>query len=100
MGPPQEPGSKASGPIGGPKVENLVWLSRDHKASCAYEKDRIQKAGGKVVEGRVEGLEPSRTLGDFDVKCAVRPGVVSIVPEVRRHELGDGSRPFQGVLVC
>eukprot|EP00435_Cladocopium_sp_Y103_P057613 s77_g19.t3 len=35
-----------------------------------------------VIDGRVEGLEPSRTLGDFDVKMTVKPGVISIVPEV------------------
>ena len=28
----------------------------------------------QVVDGRVEGLEPSRTLGDFDVKMQA-PGI-------------------------
>jgi len=78
----------------------VVWLSRDHKASAPYEIDRITHAGGKVIEGRVEGLEPSRTLGDFDVKENVNSGVISIEPEVRRHELSDGTQLMQAVIVC
>lgn len=58
------------------------------------------QAGGVVTDGRVEGLEPSRTLGDFDVKNHVKEGVISIVPEVRRYELGDGTSPAYAVLVC
>lgn len=72
------------------KVQSLVWMSKDHKANMPEEKRRIQAAGGHVVDGRVEGLEPSRTLGDFDVKMQVKKGVISIVPDVRRYELGEG----------
>merc|ERR1719329_1302163 len=84
----------------GPQVMSIHWLSRDQKASLPEERRRIEQAGGHVCDGRVEGLEPSRTLGDFDVKCQVRRGVISIVPEVRHADLGDGSAPFQGVVVC
>eukprot|EP00929_Paragymnodinium_shiwhaense_P098071 TRINITY_DN59609_c0_g2_i3.p1 TRINITY_DN59609_c0_g2~~TRINITY_DN59609_c0_g2_i3.p1 ORF type:complete len:437 (-),score=72.21 TRINITY_DN59609_c0_g2_i3:149-1459(-) len=85
-----------------PKAQpmRLSWLSRDHKASCPHEKERIREAGGMVIDGRVEGLEPSRTLGDFDVKLQVRKNVISIVPEVRRQAIGDGIEPSQAVLVC
>lgn len=89
-------GSAAPSP---PKAEQLYWLSRDLKASAPYERDRIRLAGGTVIDGRVEGLEPSRTLGDFDVKMQVKPGVISIVPEVRRHELGNGHTTSQAILV-
>mmetsp|Transcript_4209 Transcript_4209/g.10845 ORF Transcript_4209/g.10845 Transcript_4209/m.10845 type:complete len:343 (-) Transcript_4209:70-1098(-) len=83
------------------KVQNLVWMSRDHKANLPEEKRRIAAAGGHVVDGRVEGLEPSRTLGDFDVKMQVKKGVISIVPDVRRYELGDGQPGIsQALLVC
>mmetsp|Transcript_10010 Transcript_10010/g.22433 ORF Transcript_10010/g.22433 Transcript_10010/m.22433 type:complete len:342 (+) Transcript_10010:158-1183(+) len=79
------------------KVAGLHWMSVDHKASSLSEKTRIERAGGKVVDGRVEGLEPSRTIGDFDVKAQVKRGVISIVPEVRRVDLGEDT---QAVLVC
>jgi len=78
----------------------IVWMSQDHKAGCPEEIRRIRAAGGHVMDGRVEGLEPSRTLGDFDVKTATPPGVISIVPDVRQHELGDGEEPAQAILVC
>lgn len=84
-----------------PKVEKAIWMSIDHKASSETERVRIQRAGGQVHDGRVEGLEPSRTLGDFDVKAQTAPGVISIVPEVRRHDfVPNGATPAQAVLVC
>jgi serine/threonine protein phosphatase PrpC len=84
-----------------PKVLGMTWMSEDQKASKPAEKLRIRKAGGQILDGRVAGLEPSRTLGDFDVKAAVAKGVISIVPEVRRHEfVPDASTPAQAVLVC
>jgi serine/threonine protein phosphatase PrpC len=83
-----------------PKANSIVWLSRDQKASSPEEARRIKAAGGMVIDGRVEGLEPSRTLGDFDVKMHTRKGVISIEPEVRCYELGDGVSPAQAILVC
>lgn len=87
---------------GAVKAESLTWLSRDHKASCPIEQKRIEAVGGSVIDGRVEGLEPSRTLGDFDVKMTVKPGVISIVPEVRSIDLGAGSTATgrRAVLMC
>jgi len=87
---------------GAAKAEVLMWLSRDHKASCPIEQKRIEAVGGAVIDGRVEGLEPSRTLGDFDVKMTVKPGVISIVPEVRSVEVDAGSTASgrRGILMC
>lgn len=85
---------------GAPSLESLCWLSCDQKASTTAEQSRIQQAGGKVVDGRVCGLEPSRTLGDFDVKEETGEGVISIVPEIRRAELGDGNDAAYALLIC
>lgn len=85
---------------GGPKPAGLYWMSEDHKASCPNEIKRITAAGGKIVGGRVEGLEPSRTLGDFDVKLSTKPGVISIIPDIRYFELGDGKSTKHAILVC
>lgn len=82
-------------------VVQCIAMSRDHKASLPDEMKRIRAAGGHVMDGRVEGLEPSRTLGDFDVKLQVRKGVISIVPDVRHHQLmGEGDGPAQAILMC
>lgn len=98
---PEPASSGHPGALLKPKVTGITWMSRDHKASSPEEKRRIERAGGQVMDGRVEGLEPSRTLGDFDVKLRVAKNVVSIVPEVRRHEfVPNGSAPAQAVLVC
>lgn len=82
------------------KVHRLCWLSRDHKAGAPEEMKRIRAAGGVIIDGRIEGLEPSRTLGDFDVKARVRRDVISIVPDVRQYDLGAEDDATQAVLVC
>jgi len=44
-------------------------MSIDHKPDNKEEKDRIEKAGGFVSEGRVNGnLNLSRALGDLEYK--------------------------------
>lgn len=41
-------------------------LSRDHKPDDKAEKARIEKAGGEIHEGRINGnLNLSRAIGDF-----------------------------------
>ena len=42
-------------------------LTRDHKPSDREEKRQVERAGGKVIDGRVNGdLGVSRALGDYD----------------------------------
>ncbi|CAD7936640.1 unnamed protein product [Amoebophrya sp. A120] len=65
----------------------FCWMSRDLKASAPYEVERIRSCGWRVSDGRVEGLEPTRTIGDFDVKAKVPKGVISIVPETRMVDM-------------
>lgn len=49
--------------------QKLVILSEDHKPDSEVEKQRIEKAGGVIVNGRVNGgLNLTRALGDFDYK--------------------------------
>lgn len=44
-------------------------LSTDHKPDLPVEKERISKAGGFIIEGRVNGnLNLSRALGDLEYK--------------------------------
>jgi len=51
-----------------------VELSVDHKPYDPVEKDRIEKAGGYVQTGRVNGnLAVSRALGDLEYKSANVP---------------------------
>ena len=66
-------------------------LSHDHKPDSPREQERIEQAGGRVTEGRVEGLlAVSRALGDFDFKQAgsVSPDrqAVTPFPDVTVHE--------------
>jgi len=103
---PEGPAASSSVPTGPavmkPKVSSFTWMSQDHKAANPAERARVLAAGGMMQDGRVEGLEPLRTLGDFDVKAQVNKGVISTIPEVRRHELVpiDPTKPAQAVLVC
>ncbi len=65
------------------------WLSRDFRADKSYERARMRALNfNAIVNGRVCGcLEPSRTIGDLDIKAQIPPGVISIVPETRSVDM-------------
>ena len=63
-------------------------MSEDHKPENTKELERIQRSGGFVEDGRVNGmLALSRALGDFEYKgnSALQPAdqAVSAFPDVR-----------------
>ncbi|KAL9550642.1 hypothetical protein PS6_005444 [Mucor atramentarius] len=70
-----------------------VALSEDHKPGNPKETDRIEKAGGHVEFGRVNGnLALSRALGDFEFKTANLPPEQQAVtgladPDITVHKL-------------
>jgi len=68
---------------------DATLLSIDQRAAEGAEYQRVIRAGGAVVGGAVEGLMPSRSLGDADIKSSCPAGVVLAVPEIRVFE-GDG----------
>ncbi|KAI9477157.1 phosphatase 2C-domain-containing protein [Zychaea mexicana] len=69
-----------------------IALSQDHKPGNEKEIARIEKAGGHVEFGRVNGnLALSRALGDFEFKrrqdLPAEEQVVSAEPDVTEHRL-------------
>lgn len=77
------------------KDGKAIRMSKDHKASDAEEKDRIEKAGGFVTRfDRVNGLLAiSRAFGDHLLKPAV-----SCVPYQQSYEI-DSTTPYF-ILAC
>eukprot|EP01117_Protostelium_nocturnum_P007671 TRINITY_DN2753_c0_g1_i1.p1 TRINITY_DN2753_c0_g1~~TRINITY_DN2753_c0_g1_i1.p1 ORF type:complete len:696 (+),score=144.97 TRINITY_DN2753_c0_g1_i1:396-2483(+) len=66
---PKDAENSDSDDSGPPSQYEPILLSHKHKPSDAPEKDRIKKAGGHVVFGRVMGsLAVARSLGDRDYK--------------------------------
>lgn len=77
------------GRAGGP-----VQMSFDHKPTLPTESQRISKAGGYVVEGRVMGnLNLSRSLGDLTYKdnrdLPPQEQMITAYPDVRKEDLTD-----------
>lgn len=71
---------------------DVVPLSEDHKPDNKEEKDRIEKAGGEVYEGRINGrLNLSRAIGDFDYKnndkMKFDEQLVISTPEIRTWDM-------------
>jgi len=68
-----------------------IQLSEDHKPVNKEEKQRIEKNGGSVTFGRVNGaLAVSRAFGDYEFKKRGCP-LVSIVPEISHFSLSKES---------
>uniref|UniRef100_A0A7S2B869 protein-serine/threonine phosphatase n=1 Tax=Octactis speculum TaxID=3111310 RepID=A0A7S2B869_9STRA len=72
-----------------------IDLSKDHKPDDEFERRRIEIAGGRVMDGRVEGnLNLSRALGDFLYKRnqSLRPDLqmITAMPDVRSLALKPG----------
>eukprot|EP00331_Platyophrya_macrostoma_P024731 CAMPEP_0176439384 /NCGR_PEP_ID=MMETSP0127-20121128/19909_1 /TAXON_ID=938130 /ORGANISM="Platyophrya macrostoma, Strain WH" /LENGTH=300 /DNA_ID=CAMNT_0017823639 /DNA_START=53 /DNA_END=955 /DNA_ORIENTATION=+ len=69
-----------------------IEMSEDHKPELPRERERVQKAGGYISEGRINGnLNLSRALGDLEYKknTELGPGeqLISSVPEIKRRML-------------
>jgi protein phosphatase 1G len=69
-----------------------IALSEDHKPDLDSEKNRIQKAGGYVVDGRINGnLNLSRAIGDLEYKkngdLKNHEQLIIAVPEIKQRNL-------------
>ena len=67
-------------------------LSFDHKPESEIEKNRIQKAGGTIMMGRVNGnLNLSRAIGDFEYKQSTNLSpeeqMITSNPDIEVHDL-------------
>jgi len=74
--------------------EGPYEMSNDHKPDNPEEKARIQKAGGSVYDGRVNGnLNLSRAIGDLEYKSDKQRDqdeqLIIAKPEVRHKVLSD-----------
>jgi len=69
-----------------------IALSEDHKPELESERSRIQKAGGYVVDGRINGnLNLSRALGDLEYKknpdLKNNEQLIIAVPEIKQRQV-------------
>lgn len=69
-----------------------IDLSIDHKPEDEIERNRIEKAGGSVTNGRVEGnLNLSRSLGDLQYKKnpTLKPEeqMITAAPDIKKLEI-------------
>lgn len=74
------------------KEGNAVALSVDHKPELHEEYERIKRAGGMVMDGRVNGnLNLSRAIGDLEYKqdktLAPKEQMITAYPEVQKYTL-------------
>ena len=70
--------------------KRTIELSFDHKPDNQIEKNRISKAGGFIIEGRVNGnLNLSRAIGDLEYKKnpSLKPNeqLISAYPDVTKR---------------
>ena len=73
----------------------VTAITADHQLSNPAEQLRVARTGAKTQYGRVCGLEPTRTLGDHDVKRGA-PNAVSCVPELHMVHLASSKPPGKG----
>jgi len=68
-------------------------MSFDHKPTDPGEQTRVEQAGGRVKDGRVnEHLALSRAIGDFDFKndgSKPESQPVSVFPDITNHRITD-----------
>jgi len=69
-------------------------MSHDHKPDNELEKLRIEKAGGYISDGRINGnLNLSRAIGDLeykkDEKIGVHEQLITAVPEIIKKKITD-----------
>ena len=77
------------------KGANAFPLSVDHKPDDQLEKERVQKAGGDVYDGRINGnLNLSRAFGDLEYKvnhkdkqCLPQNFMITAYPDVSTNEI-------------
>lgn len=74
------------------KRGKAVELSKDHKADCSSERLRIEKLGGVVYDGYLNGqLLVARALGDWHMKGPKGSSCpLSAEPELREMVLSEG----------
>lgn len=86
------------GKVGKPKFRQL---STDHKPDEESERKRIVKAGGTVVDGRInQNLNLSRALGDFAYKknkdFNPEDQIISAMPDIVKVSRKDVAYIFMG----
>jgi len=72
--------------------KRVIALSEDHKPENKLEEQRITKAGGFIINGRVNGnLNLSRALGDLEYKknasIPQKDQLISAYPDIEKREI-------------
>jgi len=76
------------------KGGKVVEMSFDHSPSVEKEMKRIEKAGSKIVRGRVDGgLNLTRSIGDFKYKkrenMTPEEQAITANPDIFEYKLTD-----------
>ncbi len=81
-----------------------VAMSEDHKPELDRERKRIEKAGGTIEDGRINGvLNLSRSLGDLEYKQNARMGaedqMITCVPDIKVERRSADTEEFL-IIAC